>query len=91
MRGDDHVGIAEQRVVGDRLAPEHVERGAGHLARVDRRLEIRIDHQWPPGDVEHADAVPALGQHVSVQPVLGVGRLGQMQGDEVRRGVHVVG
>ena len=33
VRGDHHVGIAEQRVLGDGLLAEHVERGAGDLAR----------------------------------------------------------
>ena len=44
VRRDDDVGIAvEQRVVGDRLAREHVERGAGDLAGVERGLERRVD------------------------------------------------
>ena len=38
VRGDDHVRIAEQGVVGDRLLAEHVECGAADLARVEPRL-----------------------------------------------------
>ncbi len=91
VRGDDHVRVAEQRMLGDGLGAEHVERGARHLAGVERRLQVLVDDQRAAGDVEDAHAVPALGQHLGVQPALGVRVLGQMQGEEVRGRVHVVG
>ena len=91
VRGDDHVRVAEQRMLGHRLGAEHVERGAGDLAAVERRLEILVDDQRAAGDVEHPDAVLALGQHLSVQPALGVGRLRKVDRQEVGHGIDIVG
>ena len=49
VRRDDDVGVAEQRVVGDRLLGEHVERRAADLAGVERRLERLVDDQLAAG------------------------------------------
>ena len=65
VRRDDDVGVAEQRVVGDRLLREDVERGAGDLAAVERGLEVLVDDQRPAGDVDDAHAVLALGQRLA--------------------------
>ena len=62
VRRDDDVGIAEQRVVGDRLLREDVERGAGDLAAVERGLEVLVDHERAAGDVDDPHAVLALGR-----------------------------
>ncbi len=78
-------------MVGDRLRSEHVQRGPRDLARVERGLEILVDHQRPASDVEDPHPVLALGQHLGVQPPLGVGRLGQVQRQEVGGRVDVVG
>ena len=91
VRRDDHVRVAEQRVLGDRLGAEHVERRAADLARVERRLQVLVDDQRPAGDVEDPHAVLALRERLGVQPALGVGRLGQVERDEVGVGVDVVG
>ena len=91
VRRDDHVGIAEQRVVGDRLAGEHVERGAGDLAGVQRRLERVVVDELAARAVDDAHAVAALGQRLGVEPALGLGRLRQVDRDEVRLRVQVVG
>ena len=91
VRRDDDVGAPEERVLGDRLGAEDVERRAADLARVQRGLEVLVDDQRPAGDVEHAHAVLALGQRLGVEPALGLRRLGQVQGQEVGLGVDVVG
>ena len=88
---DDDVGVAEERVVGDRLLGEDVQRGAGDLAGVDRGLEVLVDHERPAGDVDDPHAVLALGQRLGVDEALGLRGLGQVQRDEVAGGEHVVG
>ena len=90
MRGDDHVGIAEQGVAGGRLLAEHVECGAGDLPRVERRLKVLLHEQRPAGDVQDPDAVLHPRERVRVEPVLGLGGLGQVDGDEVGDGVEIV-
>ena len=62
VRGDDHVAVVKERVLGDRLGAKHVEGGARHLAGVERRLQILVDDERAAGDVEDAHAVLALGQ-----------------------------
>ncbi len=74
VRGDHHVGIAEQRVVGHRLLAEHVERRARHLAGVERRPQRVLDHQQAARDVDHAHAVLHLREGLGVEPVLGLRR-----------------
>ena len=48
VRRDDDVGVAEQRVLGDRLGAEDVERGAADLAGVERVLQRRRRRSAPP-------------------------------------------
>ncbi len=45
-------GQPEQRVLGDRLGAEHVERGAADLAGVERGLEVLVDDERAARDVE---------------------------------------
>jgi hypothetical protein len=47
MRRADHVGMAEQRVVRGRLLDEHVERGAGDVAGIER-IDQRRSSTRPP-------------------------------------------
>ena len=54
-------------------------------------MQVLVDHQRPAGDVEDPHAVLALGEHLGVEPALGVGRLGQVQREEVGDRVDVVG
>ncbi len=90
MRRDDDVAVAlEQRVVGDRLAREDVERGAGDLAGVERVLERRVVDELAARAVDHADAVLHLRERLGVQPAARLGRLGQVDRDEVGLGVDV--
>jgi hypothetical protein len=91
VRRDHHVGVAEQRVLRDRLGAKDVERRPAHLARVERRAEVLVDDERPPGDVEDPHAVLALGERFGVEPALGLGRLRKVEGDEVGAGVDVVG
>ena len=91
VRGDDDVRVAEQRVVGDRLGAEHVQRGAGDLARVERGLEVLVDDERAAGDVEHPHAVLHLRERGGVEEALGLLLLRQVDGDEVGHGVDLVG
>ena len=83
VRRDDDVGVAEQRVVGDRLAREDVERGAGDLAGVERVLERRVVDQLAARAVDDPHAVAALGERLGVEPAARLGRLRQVDRDEV--------
>jgi hypothetical protein len=77
-------------VLGDRLLAEDVERRRRDLARVERVLQILVDQQRPARDVQHADAVLHLRERLGVEPVLGIGRLRQVDRDEVGGGVELV-
>ena len=91
MRRDDDVRVAgEQRVVGDRLAREDVERRPADLARVERRLQCGVVDERAARDVEDPHAVLHLRERLGVEPALGLGRLRQVHGDEVGLGVHVI-
>ena len=91
MRGDHDVGIAEQRMVGDRLLAEDVQCRRGDLAGVQGVLECGVDDQRAAGDVEYPHAVLHLREGGGVEPVLGVRGAGQVHGDEVSRGIHLLG
>ena len=62
VRRDDHVVRAEQRVLGDRLGGEHVERRAADLARLDRDLERLVVDQLAAGEVDDPHAVASSGR-----------------------------
>ncbi len=90
VRRDDDVAVAlEERVVRDRLAREDVERGTGDLAGVDRVLERGVVDELAAGAVDDPDAVLHLRERLGVQPAARLGRLGQVDGDEVGDGVDV--
>ena len=90
VRGDHDVVVAvEQRVVGDRLRREDVERGAGHLAGVQRGLQGRVVDELAAGAVDDPHAVAHLGEGLRAEPAARLGRLGQVQGEEVGLGVDV--
>ena len=91
MRRDDDVGVAEQRMIGDRFGAEHVERRPGDLARIERGLQVCVDDQRAAGDVENPHAVLHLRERGRVQPALGLLVLRQMQRDEVRDRVDLIG
>ena len=48
MRGDDDVVAGEQRVLGDRLLGEDVERDAGEPARLEPALDARRGRRAAP-------------------------------------------
>ena len=91
VRRDNHVRVPEQRMVGDRLGTEDVERRAAHLAAVERGLQVLVDDERAAGHVEDAHPVAHLRERLGVQPALGLGRVGQVDGDEVGAGVELVG
>ena len=67
VRRDDDVGVAEQRVLGDRLRAEDVQRRAGDLAGVQRGLQVGVDDEPAAGDVDDAHAVLAPGERLGVR------------------------
>ncbi len=88
--GDDDVVAPEQRVLGDGLGREDVERRPGDLAGVEpglKRLEV---DQLASGAVDDPHPVLHLCDRLGVDPVDRVGRLGQVDGDDVRLRVQVV-
>ena len=92
VRRDHDVVIAlEQRVVGDRLAREHVERRTRHLAAVQRILERRVVDQVAARAVDHPHPVPALRERLRVQEAPRLRRPRQVDRDEVGLGVEVGG
>jgi hypothetical protein len=78
-------------VIGDRLDPEDVERRARDLAAVERVLEVLVDDQRAARDVEDPHPVAHLRERRGVQPAVRLGRVGQVDRDEVGLCVEVVG
>ena len=92
MRRDDDVRVAANSgcsVIGSR--GEHVERGAADLARVERVLQRGFVDQPAARDVQDAHAVAHLGERLGVEPAFGLGRLRQMDRDEVGLRVELLG
>ena len=56
MRGTDHVGQLEQRVVGRGLLREHVEGGARDMTRLKRFRDGRLIDQAAARAIDHASA-----------------------------------
>ena len=90
VRGDDDVVAPEQGVLGHRLGWEHVERRAGHLAGLERRLEgLEVD-QLAAGAVDDPDAVLHRGEGLRAQPVDRLRGLRQVDRDQVGAGVELL-
>ena len=79
VRRHDHVGAVEQRRLGDRLRLEHVERGAGDVARLERLGQRHGVDQLAPGGVDDAHAGPHLLQQRGADDVARLGRRGQVE------------
>ena len=91
VRGDDHVVAPEQRMVGERLLREDVERGAADLSGSERRLQgVEVD-QLAARAVDDPNLVLHLRDRLGVDPVHGVGGLGQVDRDDVGLRVELVG
>ena len=91
VRRHHDVVAGEDRVVGEGLLGEDVERRAGDLARLealDQRVEV---DQLAAGAVGDADAVAHLRDRVRVDEPDGLGRLRQVEADEVGAGEELVG
>ena len=90
MRRADHVGMAEQHVLGGRLLDEHVESGARNLLGIqciDQRLLV---DEAAARAVDDAHAFLGLGQVLAAEDIPRlVGQRG-VQRDEVRAGQKLV-
>jgi hypothetical protein len=83
MRGADDVVEAEQRALGGGLGLEHVEAGAGDMARLDRLGKGRLVDQAAAGAVDDAHAGLGLGQRLGIENAAGLVGHRHVQGDEV--------
>ena len=84
MRGADDLVELEERRVGARLARIHVEAGAGDPALLEGGGEGGLVDDAAAGGVDDADAGLDLVQRVVADQAERLGRLGEMDGDEVR-------
>ena len=83
MRRDDDVVAAEERMVGERLGGEDVERRAAQLAGLEAgRQGVEVD-QLAAGAVDQPRPVLHRGDRPGVDQVDGVRRLRHVQGDDV--------
>ena len=84
VRRDDHVGVAEERVLGDRLAAEDVERRARDLAGLERGLRGRRRRSAAPR-AQLITRTPSFifANASAFEPVLGLGRLRQVDREDV--------
>ena len=83
MRGRDEVGRAEQGRGGGRLGLEHVERGAGDLAAVERLLQRRLVDQPAARAIDDPHAGLGLRQRLARQDAARLVGQRRVQGDEV--------
>ena len=88
-RDDDGVEL-EQRRLGRRLGVEHVERGAGDDALAHGVGERRLVDDAAAGDVDHAQRRLGLEQQVATDQARRLGRLRQVDGEEVGLGDDLV-
>ena len=80
----------EQRRLGGRLAVEHVEGGAGDHAVADGVGERRLVDDAAAGHVDHAQRRLGLEQQVATDQARRLGRLRQVDGEEVGLGDDLV-
>jgi hypothetical protein len=83
VRGGDEVRRAEQRVLLGRLGDEHVERGAGDVARIEQLLERRLVDQPAARAVDDAHALLGLGEVLAAEDVARLVGQRRVQRDEV--------
>ncbi len=90
MRRDDHRRQGEQRRVDARLRGEHVEGGAGDAPRRHRLGQGRLVDDAAPGRVDDPEVGLGLGQQIGADQAHGLGRLGQVDGQEVGLAHHLL-
>jgi hypothetical protein len=90
MGGADDVRVAEQRVLGRRLLGEHVEGGAGDVARVEGGAQCLLVHEAAAGAVDDPHAPLGPGQGLGGQDVAGSLRHRDVEGDDVGAGEKLV-
>ncbi len=87
---DDDVAAGEDRVLGEGLGGEDVERGAGQLARLQPgQQRVEVD-QLAAGAVDEARAVLHRGDRPGVDQADRLRRLRHVQGDEVGAAEHLL-
>ena len=91
MRRDHDVVAPEQRVLGQRLGWEDVERGARGLPGVERRLQGRQVHELAAGAVHEPHPLAHLRKRLGVDPVHRLRRLRQVDRHEVGPAVELIG
>ena len=89
MRRDDDVVELEQRA-GVGLVDEDVERGAGDLARTERREQSVLVEQRAARGVHDPHAGTHRLERGGVDRAARLGGQRQVQGEEVRGGIHVL-
>ena len=90
VRRADDVGQAEQRAVLGRLDLEHVEGGAGHVARFQRLGQRPLVDQAAARAVDDAHALLGLLQRGGIDDVAGLVGQRRVQGDEIGAAQQVV-
>ena len=83
VRGDDDLREVEQRRVGAGLGREDVESGSADLAGVDGVGQCLLVDQTTAGGVDDDDTLLGAGELLGADETEGLGRLGQVHGDEV--------
>ena len=90
MRREDDVVALEQRMLGERLGREDVERRAGDLAGLEpgeQRVEV---DQLAACAVDHPHAVAHPGDRLGIDPAHRLGRLRQVDRDQVGARVELL-
>ncbi len=82
-REDDVLALAQRIVGGQRLVDEDIERGAGHMARLQGRGQIGFVDHAAARDVENAHARLGRLQAVGVDQVACLFGQRHVAGDEV--------
>ena len=80
MRRHHDSRVIDKRAINGRLLFEHIERGAGYLARLDRRQQGGLIDDSAPCAIDQPQALPGLPQHLAAYQRAGTICLGHMNG-----------
>jgi hypothetical protein len=83
VRGDHDAVVVEQRALGARLDPEHVQPGARDTAVLEGQVKGLLVHDAAAGGVDDAHRRLHQPQLAVADEAERLGRLGQVDGDEV--------
>ena len=90
VRGDDDVVELEQRAVGARLGGEDVQPGGGDPALLDSRVEGGLVDDPAAGGVDDDHAGLDLGERLGAEEADRLGRLREVDGEDVGGGEELV-